>query len=98
MMPRPVIAGVVIVGELVIPAFNKFHHERRDAVAFFEPVDGGDVRMIERGEDFGFATETRSASYQSHDRPHPYHRPQEPRGFRTDRGACRPRWAEWLEL
>ena len=25
----------------------------------FEPVDGGDVRMIQRGEDFGFALKTR---------------------------------------
>ena len=40
-----------------IVALDEFHHERRDARALFEAVDGGDVRMIQRGEDFGFAME-----------------------------------------
>ena len=31
----------------------------RHAPAFFEAVDRGDVRMIQRGEDFRFALETR---------------------------------------
>ena len=35
--------------------FDEFHHEGFDAVGFLEPVDGGDVGMIERGEDFRFA-------------------------------------------
>ena len=41
-----------------IVALDEFHHERRDARALFESVDGGDVRMIQRGEDFGFALKT----------------------------------------
>ena len=41
-----------------IVAFDEFHHERRDARALFEPVDRGDVRMIQRGEHFGFALKT----------------------------------------
>ena len=28
---------------------------------FFEPVDGGDVRMIQRREDFGFALKARQS-------------------------------------
>ena len=32
-----------------------------DAVGFFEPVDAGDVRMIQRGEHFRFALEARES-------------------------------------
>ena len=42
-------------------ALDELHHERRDAADFFEAVDGGDVRMIQRREDFGFALKTREA-------------------------------------
>ena len=40
-----------------IVALDQLHHERRDAVGVLESVDGGDVRMIQRGEDFRFALE-----------------------------------------
>ena len=40
-------------------ALDQFHHERGDAAAFFEAVDGGDVRMVERGEHLGFALKSR---------------------------------------
>ena len=36
-------------------AVDELHHERIHAGRVFEPVDGRDVRVIERGEDFGFA-------------------------------------------
>ena len=42
-----------------VVALDEFHHERGHAAAFFEAVDGGDVRMIQRGEDFRFALEPR---------------------------------------
>jgi hypothetical protein len=32
---------------------------KRDAVAFFQSVDGRDVWMIQGGEDFGFALKSR---------------------------------------
>ncbi len=38
--------------EIVAP--DEFHHERGDALALLEAVDGSDVRMVQRGEDFGF--------------------------------------------
>ena len=41
------------LGQIV--ALDEFHHERRNARALFESVDGGDVRVIQRGEGFGFA-------------------------------------------
>ena len=44
-----------------IVALDEFHHERGHAPAFFEPVDGGDVRMIQRGQRLGFALEARQA-------------------------------------
>ena len=44
------------LGQIV--ALDEFHHERRDARALFESVDAGDVRMIQRGEDFGFTLKT----------------------------------------
>ena len=40
-------------------AFRADTHERCDAVAFFEAADGGNVRVIQRGEDLGFALEAR---------------------------------------
>ena len=42
-----------------IVALDQFHYERRDAAAFFEAVNSRDVGMIQRGEDFRFALETR---------------------------------------
>ena len=36
-------------------ALDEFHHEGLHAVGVLEPVDRGDVRMIQRGEDFRFA-------------------------------------------
>jgi hypothetical protein len=42
-----------------IVALDELHHEGSQAPAFLEPVDRGDVRMIERGEDFRFALKTR---------------------------------------
>ncbi len=38
-------------------AVRQFHHDRADAAAFFEPVDGADAWMVERGEDFGLTPE-----------------------------------------
>ena len=40
-------------------ALDELHHERRHAVTLFEPVDPGDVRMIERREHFRFALKPR---------------------------------------
>ena len=42
-----------------VVTLDQFHHEGSQAPAFFEPVDRGDVRMIERGEHFRFALKTR---------------------------------------
>ena len=42
-----------------ILALDEFHHEGRDAVGVLQPVDGRDVRMIQRGEDLRFALEPR---------------------------------------
>ena len=38
-----------------ILALDQLHHESLHAVGVLEPVDRGDVRMIQRGEDFRFA-------------------------------------------
>ena len=38
-------------------ALDELHHEGADAVRLLEAVDGGDVRVIERGQDLGFALE-----------------------------------------
>ena len=38
-----------------IIALDQFHHEGGDAVGVLQSVDGCDVRMIQRGEDFRFA-------------------------------------------
>jgi hypothetical protein len=48
-----------------IVAFDQFHHQRAYVVSgfsrtFFESVDRRDVRMVERGEDLGFALKTRA--------------------------------------
>ena len=42
-----------------IVALNEFHDERGGGRTFFKPVDGGDMRMIERGEHFRFALKAR---------------------------------------
>ena len=42
-------------------SFDQFHDERADAVRVFDAVDVADVRMIERREHLGFATESRQA-------------------------------------
>ena len=42
-----------------ILAFDELHDEGRHAVRLFEPEDLRNVRMIERGEDFGLALEAR---------------------------------------
>jgi hypothetical protein len=41
------------LGQIV--ALDEFHHQRRDAFALFQAVDGRNVRMIQRGEDFGLS-------------------------------------------
>ena len=45
------------LGEIL--AFDELHHEGLDAVALFQSVDGRDVRMVQGGEDFGFALKPR---------------------------------------
>ena len=42
-----------------ILALDEFHHERRDAPTFFEPVDGGDIGMVQRGKRLRFTLEAR---------------------------------------
>ena len=44
-----------------IVAVDQFHHERLDAVGVLQPVDGRDVRMIQRREDFRFTLEARAS-------------------------------------
>ena len=39
--------------------FDQFEHERRGAVRALEAVDGCDVGVVQRGEDFGFALKPR---------------------------------------
>src|SRR4030095_8348459 len=41
-------------------ALNEFHHERADAVGFFETVDVGDVQMVQRGQGLGLALKPRN--------------------------------------
>ena len=43
------------LGEIL--AVHELHDQRADAVGFFEPVNVGDVRMVERGERLRFAGE-----------------------------------------
>ena len=40
-------------------AVDEFEHQRTHTGTFLETVNGGDVRMVERGEDSRFALETR---------------------------------------
>jgi hypothetical protein len=40
-------------------ALDELHHQRLPARRVFEPVDGGDVWVIQRGEHFGFALKAR---------------------------------------
>ena len=40
-------------------ALDQLHHERADAVGFFETVDLRDVRMVQRREGLRFAREPR---------------------------------------
>ena len=42
-----------------ILAFDELEHERGNAVRLLEPVDVGDVRMVQRREHLRFATEPR---------------------------------------
>jgi len=42
-------------------AFDELHHERGRATAVFNVIDGGDVRVIERGKHLRFAREPRKA-------------------------------------
>jgi hypothetical protein len=51
-----------------VVALDKFHHEGLDALGVLQPVDGCNVRMIERGEDFRFALEPRDAFRVSRER------------------------------
>jgi hypothetical protein len=51
-----------------ILALDELHHERLDAVGVFEPVDRGDLRVIQGGEDFGFALKTRQSIAITRDR------------------------------
>ena len=44
-----------------ILALDQLHHEGLHAVGVLQPVDRGDVRMIQRGEDFRFALKARQA-------------------------------------
>ena len=40
-----------------ILTLDQFHHQRPDAAVFFEAVDVGDVRVVQRRERLGFAGE-----------------------------------------
>jgi hypothetical protein len=42
-------------------AFDELEHEERDAIRFFKAVNGGDMRMIERGEELRLALEPADA-------------------------------------
>ena len=41
-----------------IVALDEFHHEGGHALAFFKAMDGRNVRVVQRREDFGFALKT----------------------------------------
>ena len=41
------------------PPLDELHHQRADTIAFLESVNGGDVGMIQRGEDLRLAPEPR---------------------------------------
>ena len=38
-------------------AFDNLHDEEVDAIVLFERMEGGDVRMVQRGEELSFALE-----------------------------------------
>jgi hypothetical protein len=40
-------------------ALDQLHHQRRRAAGFLDAVDLRDARVIERGQDFGFALKPR---------------------------------------
>ena len=40
-------------------AVDQFHHQHRARRRFFDPVECGDMRMVQRGEDARFALEAR---------------------------------------
>jgi len=42
-------------------AFDQFHEEEVPAAGLLHPVERGDMRVVERGEDFGFAFQSRDA-------------------------------------
>jgi hypothetical protein len=42
-----------------ILALDEFHHERTRVLRLFDSVDGGNVGMVQGGEDFRFALKTR---------------------------------------
>jgi hypothetical protein len=44
-----------------VVALDEFHHEGGQAPAFFEAVDRGDVRMVQRREGLGFTLEASQA-------------------------------------
>ena len=44
-----------------IVAGHEFHHEADGSVRFLEAINGGDVRMVEGGENLGLATESADA-------------------------------------
>ena len=42
-------------------AFHQFHDDKLLAVVLFEPMECGDVRVIDLGEEFGFSLEPRES-------------------------------------
>jgi len=42
-------------------SLDQFHHQGRDAAAFFQPVDTGDVRVVQGRENLRLARESRQA-------------------------------------
>ena len=51
-----------------ILALDEFHHEGLDALGVLQPVNGCDVRMIQRGKDFRFALQPRHSFRVSRER------------------------------
>ena len=51
-----------------ILALDELHHESLDAAGVLQPVDGRDVRMIQRSKDFCFALEPRHSFCVSRER------------------------------
>ena len=41
--------------------FDQFEHQRTDPISFLQTVDAGDVGMVQRGENLGFALEAGQA-------------------------------------